>query len=170
MKKLCTILVFLFAASCNATDNCAQWFKKSKVPLGPDCLTKCTSLSTDLSTFTCPRQCASLCDERSLLEKLLGNLAYYPGLTTREKQLIIQHPTEAIKVFVQKEKAENSTYETFGRDAQDDESDAYRHFVWAGLLSKELGPDLAKEFLDAHEYGHMSDPSSAMDLANNRAG
>lgn len=33
----------------------------------------------------------------------------------------------------------------------DDESDAFRHFVWAALLTKELGKARAKEFLDAHE-------------------
>lgn len=48
---------------------------------------------------------------------------------------------------------------------------AMRHFIWAGLLTKELGSELAKIFLDAHE-ANPSQPADekAMDLANNRAG
>ncbi|MEQ1877593.1 MAG: hypothetical protein ABL958_13190 [Bdellovibrionia bacterium] len=38
-----------------------------------------------------------------------------------------------------------------------DESDAFRHFVWAGLLANEFGRERAKEFLDAHE----TDPDRA---------
>ena len=63
------------------------------------------------------------------------------------------------------------TEKRFRRDAEGDESDAFRHFVWAGLLTKELGPDTAKIFLDAHETGQKGDSADrAMDLANNRAG
>jgi hypothetical protein len=39
------------------------------------------------------------------------------------------------------------------------------------LLSKELGSDLAKKFLDAHEAGpNNGEEERAMDLANNREG
>jgi len=102
---------------------------------------------------------------------VLGRFLYYPGLTAEERKLINARPQEAFTVFNQKEKAESATVRVFGRDAQNDESDAFRHFVWAGLLAKELGPDLAKQFLDAHEgAGRSNDPNRAMDLANNRAG
>lgn len=52
-----------------------------------------------------------------------------------------------------------------------DESDAFRHFIWAGLLTKELGTEKAKNFLQAHE----EDPDQPtnerdMDLHNNNRG
>jgi hypothetical protein len=123
-----------------------------------------------MDTFLCPKQCPQFCDGRSFIEKLLGNIAYYPGLTAKERELIIMHPNESLKVFQQKQKAEDATFRRFGRDTNDDESDAFRHFIWAALMAKEIGPDLAKEFLDAHEMDGKDDFSKAMDLANNRAG
>ena len=101
---------------------------------------------------------------------MLAKVAYYPGLTAKEKELISRHPKEAVLVFLQKQKAESMSYKYFGRDAEDDESDAFRHFVWAALLYKEIGSDLAKDFLDAHEAGQTGSSKGAMDLANNRAG
>lgn len=52
-----------------------------------------------------------------------------------------------------------------------DESDAYRHYIWAGLLTKELGTKKAKEFLVAHEAdpGQEEDEKN-MDLYNNDRG
>lgn len=105
------------------------------------------------------------------LRKPLRGILREAGLTAEERKLIEQYPKEAIKVFLQKNKAELATKKVFGRDDQGDESDAFRHFVWAGYLVKELGPDLAKKFLDAHEATeNTDDPDRAMDLANNRAG
>jgi hypothetical protein len=151
-------------------DSCESWFKEAKLKAGPGCIAICSTLAVGMDTFSCPGRCKALCDDRSFIEKTLGDLAYYPGLNVKERELIAQHPKEAIQAFFQKEKAESASYKRFGRDTSDDESDAFRHFVWAGLLSKELGPDLAKEFLDAHEFGQTGEPGSAMDLANNRAG
>jgi hypothetical protein len=107
----------------------------------------------------------------SLADKILGELLYYPGLTLEEQELIKQYPRESLKVFQAKEKAESLTNKYFNRSDQNDESDAFRHFMWAGLLSKELGSDLAKKFLDAHEAGpNNGEEERAMDLANNREG
>lgn len=99
------------------------------------------------------------------------DFAYYPGLNKVEKALIAEYPKEALVVFQQMSLAEALTLKQFKRSAQNEESDAFRHFVWAGLLVKELDPELAQKFLDAHE----AEPTSfveerAMDLANNRAG
>jgi hypothetical protein len=52
-----------------------------------------------------------------------------------------------------------------------DEGDAFRHFMWAGLITKELGVAQAKLYLDAHE----SDPAQpsgekSMDEFNNGMG
>jgi len=121
-----------------------------------------------IQTQACLRLLKKMCHTSY---KILGSLLYYPGLTSDERKLVEQYPREALIVFMQKQKAESATERVFGRDSQGDESDAFRHFVWAGYLAKELGPDSAKKFLDAHEATERSeDPDRAMDLANNRAG
>lgn len=165
------VLLALMASSSFGVNPCDAWFKKSKLKPGPDCLTKCTALATGMDTFACPQQCPLFCREQSVGEKILGRVAYYPGLTKEERKLIARYPKEAFAAFLAKAKAESATSRSFGRDDNGDESDAFRHFVWAGLLSKELGPELAKKFLDAHESDQKDDSSDkAMDLANNRAG
>lgn len=168
MRVLICICCFLSLVS--FADSCEEWFRESQLKTDPKCLEKCTVLPTGMDTFSCPLLCTNFCNERAFFEKLLGNLAYYSDLNVRERELIRLHPKEAITVFVQAQKAESSTYTKFGRDVQDDESDAYRHYIWAGLLSKELGLELAKKFLDAHEFERENEPNSAMDLANNGAG
>lgn len=132
---------------------------------------KCTMLDTDMGTFNCNARCDEFCKEQNLTEKLLGTLLYYPFLTPVEKTLIKHYPKEAISVYKAKRAAEKITERKFRRNDQGDESDAFRHFVWAGEMRKSLSPDLAKKFLDAHEANEPdSDPGRAMDLANNRAG
>lgn len=154
-----------------AQDGCSVWFTKANLKSDPSCLIKCAALKTDMSTFMCPERCTEFCAKDSLADRLLGKAAYYPGLTAEERKLISKYPKEALKVFLAKQKAEALTAKRFKRDAEGDESDAFRHFVWAGLLDKELGPDMAKIFLDAHEAGQSEDKAErAMDLANNRAG
>jgi hypothetical protein len=54
-----------------------------------------------------------------------------------------------------------------GNDSFDDETDAFRHFTWAGLMGKEIGSKLAKQFSDAHEANDGKSASSVMDLNNN---
>lgn len=52
-----------------------------------------------------------------------------------------------------------------------DESDAFRHFIWSGLLTKELGEQKAKEFLDAHEANPLqAERERQMDQFNNNRG
>ena len=110
------------------------------------------------------------CQNKSTVAELLGKVAYYPGLTPEERKLISKYPAEALKAFLAKQKAESATTKRFKRDDESDESDAFRHFVWAGLLAKELGPEMAKKFLDAHESNQgIDNAEKAMDLANNRA-
>ncbi len=151
--------------------NCMKWFAEAKIPLGPECVLKCGLSSTGMDSFMCPQTCPELCSQTKNTDTILGRLLYYPGLTAEERKLVRKHPSEALTVFLQKQKAESATLKRFGRDAQNDESDAFRHFLWAGLLAKEIGPELAKQFLDAHEAsGRAEDPNRAMDLANNRAG
>lgn len=163
-------LFFITSLASARQNDCESWFHKSGLKPGNECMIRCSALPTGMDTFLCPKQCVQLCDNRSFIEKLLGNIAYYPGLTAKERELIVMHPTESLKVFQKKQKAEDATFKRFGRDTNDDESDAFRHFVWAALVAKEIGPELAKDFLDAHEMNGKDAPGKAMDLANNRAG
>ncbi len=174
---MCLLLEILFTVGLQAAPSpkCIKWFSESKISTNDrDCSLKCGTLGTGMDSFMCPQACNELCKPRPEdddYSKALGRYLYYPGLTLEERRLVSKYPREAIKVFSQKQAAESATMRTFNRDAQNDESDAFRHFVWAGLLTKELGSDLAKQFLDAHEGdGRTNDPSRAMDLANNRAG
>ena len=154
------------------SDACDDWFKKSKVkPNTPDCLIQCATLPVSMGTATCSQRCEKFCNPQSTVSFILGRFLYYPGLTFEERKLVQKYPDQALVVYQQKGIAEKETMSLFHRDKQDDESDAYRHFLWAGLLAKELGAERAKEFLDAHESdGDADDPHRAMDLANNRAG
>lgn len=116
----------------------------------------------------CPDQCEELC--RSNLSSL-GKFVFYPGLTPAEKKLIEQSPKDALTVFIQKTRAEASSARNFPEQALNDESDAFRHFLLAGLLTRELGAARAEEFLDAHE----EDPAQPerereMDNHNNERG
>jgi hypothetical protein len=151
---------------------CIQWFTDANIdPKDANCVDKCGITATGMNSFMCPQACPQLCVVDGKLTNVLGRLLYYPGLTPEEREIVGRFPKDALIVFRQKEIAELATEKIFKRDAQKDESDAFRYFLWAGLLSKELGPDKAKLFLDAHESaGRADDPDRAMDLANNRAG
>ena len=164
-------LLALFSPQARAQDACHNWFLRANIEQGKDCEMKCAMLDTDMGTFDCPARCDEFCKKHDLIDKLLGTLIYYPFLTSEEKNLVKKYPKEAVSVFKAKRVAEKATERKFRRNDQGDESDAFRHFVWAGEMRKELSADLAKKFLDAHEANDLdSDPDKAMDLANNRAG
>jgi hypothetical protein len=52
-----------------------------------------------------------------------------------------------------------------------DDADAYRHARWSQMMTQSIGPDLAKQFSDAHEIS-APDPNGErlMDLYNNQVG
>ena len=123
-----------------------------------------------MGTFTCTQECDRLCSEPRT-SSLVGRYMYYPGLTPDERRLVSEHPKDAIKVFIQKTRAESSVDRNFSEQGRDDESDAFRHFIWAGLLTNDLGLERAKEFLDAHEANPLQLPEEeAMDHFNNDRG
>ena len=168
------LLILVWAASANAQTpdpECVKWFQRSKIEAGTsDCEILCSSLTVDMGTFQCPNQCRLLC-KRKDESALLGRFVYYPGLTPSELKLAEANPKDAVIVFIQKTYAEMSSNKNFPTQKINDEGDAFRHFMWAGLLTKELGEEKAKSFLDAHEDNRLQPPEEkAMDFANNRAG
>lgn len=165
------VLSLLVANFALAEDDCIDWFQRSKAkPGSPDCDMRCALNPTDMATFTCPSRCDDLCKPSSGSPKLQA-LVFYPGLTDEERSLVSINPKEALVVFKQKNRAEAATDKYFPGGRFNDESDAFRHFVWAGLLVKELGAERAQLYLDAHEKNPSQPPNErAMDLANNRGG
>lgn len=151
--------------------DCKKWFIQSKIkPESKDCEIQCAMLDTSMGTFMCPNQCKYLCDGK-VKSTLLENLIFYPGLTPAEKALIKKYPQNILDAFVQKTRAELSSKRNFPNQDMNDESDAFRHFIWAGLLTKELGFKKAKEFLEAHEADpDQPERERIMDLHNNNRG
>ena len=156
---LLLILVSVLFDSQSRADTCQDWFNNLKLPKNYSCLTKCQVAPVGMDSFMCHDRCDEFCKKtrvKTIPEKILGELLLYPGLTSTEQRLIKQYPVEAVEVFVQKERAEVAT-----------SSDVFRHFIWVGLMTKEIGAILAKKFSDAHESDNPTSPPSKMDLSNN---
>jgi hypothetical protein len=170
----CLITSFLISNIAMGSDphpDCVAWFHSAKIKAGTkDCILSCATLMVDMGTFMCPDQCKELCNtkpEKSLLAKFI----LYPGLTPAEKNLVAKNPKDALTVYKQKNIAETSTNRNFPDQNLNDESDAFRHFVWAALLTKELAKPRAKDFLDAHEADpDQPDTERRMDVHNNSRG
>lgn len=166
------ILVFSITSHASQpSPECVSWFKSEKIKPGiKDCELKCATTKVDMGTFHCPNQCDDLC-KMSTGSNGAGDFIYYPGLTPTEEELVKKNPKEALIVFLQKTRAEFSSARNFPKQTFNDEGDAFRHYIWAGLITKELGPERAQAYLDAHE-DNPAQPADekAMDLANNRGG
>ncbi len=84
--------------------------------------------------------------------KILGNMgSQYPTLTPSERELVKQKPTSAFKAFFNMISAERESEKRFPDSTKNGPADAFRHFVWAAMLSRDLGEDEARKFLGAHE-------------------
>lgn len=169
----CLIFICLEGAVAFAADNaCQKWFEQNIKEIHKDCQLSCVTFMTDMGTFQCPNQCDELCSKsQKQSSSHPGRFLFYPGLTPAERKLVDQNPKEAVVVFIQKTRAELSASRNFPAQGFNDESDAFRHYVWAGLLTKEIGAERAQMYLDAHEENRLQPAAErAMDLANNRGG
>lgn len=157
-----------------ADDACEAWFLKSKlVPGTESCEINCATLPFDMGTFQCSAECESFC-KTYVKPDTIASLASYVearSLNPSERALIAKFPLDAIKVYRAKQIALNSTRRIFSNNFRNDESDAYRHFVWSGLMREQIGRDRAQAFLDAHESSSL-DPANEtkMDKFNNSKG
>jgi hypothetical protein len=151
------------------SSECSEWFQKTGIkPDTKNCEINCSISPVNMGNFYCTNQCPKLCQTRP---SNLGKYLFYPGLTPSERKLVETNGDEAIVVFTQKVRAEYSSSRNFPKQHLNDEGDAFRHFVWSGLLTKAIGSTRAKEYLDAHE----ADPDQPMnerkmDEFNNSAG
>ncbi len=168
MKTLWIVLILLAYLNPVIASDCLSWFLKSGLASKPeDCQLRCSITPVDMETFSCPLECENLCS-KSLTDHFLN---YVPRLTEGDKVIITKMPYEAYKVFIAKEKVDKITSQIFKNPGREDESDAFRHFVWSFLLAQELGPDKALLFLNAHEEDStQSSPEKDMDIFNNKQG
>jgi hypothetical protein len=173
------ISIILISLTSQAED-CQKWFDKHHLKKGPSCFDNCSllSLRSDEDNAACVGYCSRLCRSEYIndhpvdnIKETISRLVLYPGLTEAEKKLIVEDPKEALTVYLQKNTAEDETQTLFPNSLVNDESDAFRHILWAGLLIKELGTARAKVYLDAHESDSNNPPKEkAMDLKNNEIG
>lgn len=104
--------------------------------------------------------------------KLLGYMAsQYPTLNASEKALVKKYPVESAIVFYNAIIAENNAESLYPESGVNGVADAFRHYVWSGLVTRDLDESTAREFLAAHE----SDPGQPqiereMDEFNNDRG
>lgn len=164
--------LFSFGAFSHA-DDCENFFLKSKIKPGTaSCRTECGTLQYDLSNYDCSLKCEKFCNTY-IKPDTASELAQFAGfsLTPGEQSLLAKFPKDAALIFKAKIAAENATQRLFGRNGHNDESDAFRHFMWSGLSTEAAGEEKAKAFLDAHEA--VTNPvidEMKMDLANNSSG
>jgi hypothetical protein len=97
--------------------------------------------------------------------------AVLKNITAEEVKLSIKYPTDAIMVFKNAIEAQVLTGQYYNIPSDDTESNAFKHFVWSGLSSRDIGREQAQMFLDAHEMNaSFSKDSSKMDRHNNKKG
>ena len=173
VKSVNFILSFLFAALTGWSSLAWAQDSYSKLAVGAaaeaqkqiECANKWISMYPDL----CDEDLKVRCEPRK--RTFLGSFLLYPGLTPLEQELVRAYPFEALKVFKLKVQAEKATEENFPDQGFNDESDAFRHFLWSALLTKELGPARARLYLDAHEKdAHEPSLEKNMDYHNNKVG
>lgn len=163
-----TLPILLQAA---ATSECERWFFANEIePGADDCTERCASSAVGMDTFSCPAECKELCSTY-LPRYIIDELTFSYALKEIEKSLIAKHPKDALSVFMAKREAIESTKRIFHRNGHNDESDAFRHFMWSGLTNGKTGEQMARLFLDAHEQDPEQPVAERkMDTHNNDRG
>ena len=84
--------------------------------------------------------------------------------------LIGNNPKQTFAIAHAKKRASDLTEEYFLENRTKDESDAFRHFLWAALMAKNIAPDFSKAFTDSHESCVTANSEQEMDYVNNGKG
>jgi hypothetical protein len=93
-------------------------------------------------------------------------------LTEEEIRLLSLNPLRAQAIFAITKHARTQSEVAYAKDATVPE-DAYRHVLWSFMLTKQFGPEFAKQVTDAHEIGsvtHNTEADHRMDYNNNEVG
>lgn len=150
---------------------CQNWFDKLDLQnLDPrECVRHCSTAQTSLATFDCAIFCDQLC-KRKVTQKDLPYDAPdpIPNLCPDEVSLLGDSPKMLPQIQQARKRAIQITKEQFGSSRRlDDESDAFRHFLWTSFLASRTSTGFAKAFTDAHESCTLSNVSQEMDYMNN---
>jgi hypothetical protein len=94
----------------------------------------------------------------------------YVDLNGHERQLVWQHPLEAVRVYLAERDAEQWSQQQTSDGPHNGMQDAFRHTMWNCLMTISIGADGAKMFADAHEESSENALETAMDLQNNAVG
>ncbi len=152
-------------------NECDTWFKTANLKPGGQCLFKCADGKTNAKTFRCTNLCGRFC-KNSLKEQFIFNISVlYPGLTKAERTLSALYSKKMLTGYRLTWKAEKLCLSLFKTSGTNDASDACRHFIWAGLLYKNLGPSFSAKVVYAHEKDpNQTEKEKEMDEINNRLG
>ncbi len=104
-------------------------------------------------------------------EEFYRNIGFDPN-GNQEWQVVLRRPVDAHTAAGLATEAENVAKNEFPEsDLLNDEGDAFRHAHWSFQMTRQIGPDAAKDFSDAHERSHPNPvPERLMDLYNNKVG
>lgn len=124
-----------------------------------------------------PGQGQRLALSANVVDKYGNKLGQYTkeksGVSAAEVLFILKHPIDSLKIYEASQKALLLTWkhQTSLNKFEDDQADAFRHFIWSGLVTNEIGADKAKEYLSAHEnFPGNKQESKSMDIFNNNKG
>lgn len=93
------------------------------------------------------------------------------NITAEEINLSKKYPPDAVMIVKNAITAQFLTKKYYKIPKDHTESNAFKHFIWSGLNSRDVGREQAQKFLDAHEMNaSFSKESSKMDRHNNKMG
>lgn len=185
LRRFFIFLVIFGACVAFANDYCNTWFEQTGIqPLNNECPLKCAIESMggehfpckngeplDLGRLKCIKKCDRFCKTAKIEQPFFRLSELYGHLTAAEKALIDEDPGKAYKVYKLSMTAESKCKSIYKASRTNDASDACRHYMWSGLLTKEFGPDYALRVLTAHEqYQTQADNELKMDTHNNVRG
>lgn len=95
----------------------------------------------------------------------------YFRLNEEERKYVLMNPVRSYVIKECQDDAERETERRFGFNGRNDETDAFRHCMWSGLISKRISHSEAIKFTTLHEMQDGNDfAEKSMDLHNNKIG
>ena len=166
------LIIFVFLQPSLAENSCLSWMISAGVyPQSENCEAKCSVIPTGMGNFSCPSTCDDLCKTKYLSDDLNKSVFGAIGYTADEVSFAIKNPIEMNQARKLADKALASTLKIFKVNNRNDESDAFRHFIWSGLMTNKLGAETANKILNAHENNpDQSKRDQEMDIFNNSQG
>lgn len=168
IKLVYFIFLFTLSPSSNA---CEKWFNNLNIKDHQKCESICRTSITDMSSFGCVNECNKLCKKLTKNPETLYGIENMYALTDDEISFCKKNKINCIKAYKESWNAEKICLSIYPTSNTNDESDACRHYVWAILLSREIGEKDAATVLAAHENNPRElQEQKDMDTKNNQIG